>query len=611
MNIHHNDGDVQLTHEQISQFFDHIKSGNLYAVKDAVCMNRAYLYCRTEDEWEYTGLHWASQKGYPEIVSYLLSQGADYHLEARKVPWKPILLASRYGHKSIVELFLDAGEDVDVQINCDSKYTPLHYACHHGHVDIVKLLLDRRTSISLVSGHGLRPIHTAANNGQAACVGLLLEYAEEIDVVHNSEWRYTPLHWACQEGKSEVVKLLLDHNANIHIKCGKTSQTALQIAQKNSFTEIVGLLQRHELKELQNKNYNVLLEVGGTKKRIVHARNICTLADLKRFLYHQLSLTGSMERYLYEWFVQEFDDYAVVDQLDHLPTNVKIKVTLEGNAPAPTGSDSFQNQSIIEDGSLNLLKLLGMGTNGTVYLAQHIDSEQQLALKKIPCINHVEAKQKLQEYSQLKGLDHDYLTCYQNINAKRVQLLEDIFITTEYYDKGDFSTFISARRQLEVPLSIHIILEYMKQITSAICYLHERGIMHGDLKPQNIFFASDFKNLKITDYGLHRSSKCFSTTMSSMRYLSPEVIANGTYHMGSDLWSMGCIFAEMLLLDSKVYYMDVYIHQDFHSNLCQEICKKYPSELADIVCSLLNTNVQDRPEAKSVLKSITQIQKNY
>jgi ankyrin repeat protein len=69
-------------------------------------------------------------------------------------------------------------------------------ACHHGYPDIVKLLIDKRASIGLVSGYGLRPIHTAANNGHAACVGLLLQAGEDIDVTHLSDWKYTPLHWA-------------------------------------------------------------------------------------------------------------------------------------------------------------------------------------------------------------------------------------------------------------------------------------------------------------------------------------------------------------------------------------------------------------------------------
>jgi ankyrin repeat protein len=117
-----------------------------------------------------------------------------------------MLLAARYGHKSIVETFLNVGENIDIQILCDSRYTALHCtntqfltaidACHHGYPDIVKLLIDKRASIGLVSGYGLRPIHTAANNGHAACVGLLLQAGEDIDVTHLSDWKYTPLHWA-------------------------------------------------------------------------------------------------------------------------------------------------------------------------------------------------------------------------------------------------------------------------------------------------------------------------------------------------------------------------------------------------------------------------------
>ncbi len=63
----------------------------------------------------------------------------------------------------------------------------------------------------------------------------------------------------CQEGKTEVVKLLLEQKANIHVKCGKTPQTALQIAQKNPTqnAEIISLLQQQELKEVQNSHYKV------------------------------------------------------------------------------------------------------------------------------------------------------------------------------------------------------------------------------------------------------------------------------------------------------------------------------------------------------------------
>lgn len=64
----------KLTSEQITQFFDDIKSGNLFAVKDAVGTNSAYLTCRTEDEWEYTGLHWASQKGYIICIFFIFDQ---------------------------------------------------------------------------------------------------------------------------------------------------------------------------------------------------------------------------------------------------------------------------------------------------------------------------------------------------------------------------------------------------------------------------------------------------------------------------------------------------------------------------------------------------------
>jgi len=115
-----------LAADEVSRFFDAVKSGNLEVVKMHVESNLNFLNCRTEDEWEYSALHWSAQKGFLDIVNYLLAKGADFTLEAKKVPWKPMLLAARYGHKPIVETFLNAGENIDVQIACESRYTALH-----------------------------------------------------------------------------------------------------------------------------------------------------------------------------------------------------------------------------------------------------------------------------------------------------------------------------------------------------------------------------------------------------------------------------------------------------------------------------------------------------
>jgi ankyrin repeat protein len=621
---------TRLTSEQIAQFFDDIKSGNLFAVKDAVNTNPAYLTCRTEDEWEYTGLHWASQKGYPEIVAFLLSKGADFHLEAKKVPWKPILLAARYGHKSIVEMFLDAGEEIDVQINCDSKYTPLHYACHHGHVDIVKLLLERHTSISLVSGHGLRPIHTAANNGQAACVGLLLQYGEDVDVVHNSEWRYTPLHWACQEGKTDVVKLLLEHRANIHIKCGKTPQTALQIAQKNNFTEIISLLQQQELKEIQNSNFKVFVEYNG-KKKVLQAKNIDSLTKLKETLCQQLGLSLQVEKYLFEWYLKEFDDYAELDNLDDLPSSVKIRISnrefLRNNMPMYRVNSPNQDMCDIEyadeDGDTIVLdaeekrgryhekRLMGKGTNGVVFLANDNDTNSVCVIKKIMFESEREVNTYMSEYLNLGNLSHNNLVRYNNVymqTENRPYALFNICFVTEYFEKGDLLSFLAARRQTDIPLSINIVIDYMRQLTDAIAYLHENGVMHSNLKPQNCFLASDYKTLKIADYGLVRTSSSFATTTSSMKYLAPEILSTQKYHFAADIWSLGCIFAEMMLLSlEKVFYMDAYVNSNFYRDIHEAITRRYPVELADLVCSLLTKEPENRPDARSIARRLHEL----
>ena len=115
----------------------------------------------------------------------------------------------------------------------------------------------------------------------------------------------------------------------------------------------------------------------------------------------------------------------------------------------------------------------------------------------------------------------------------------------EYCGGGDLRTYI---KKLKQPLPEDQVMFWFKQMVSGINYIHERKILHRDLKPDNIFLTSWFQ-LKIGDFGL---SKCLSRTFDMAStwcgtpvYMAPEVLGGKPYDQKADMWGLGCVLYEL------------------------------------------------------------------
>ena len=91
----------------------------------------------------------------------------------------------------------------------------------------------------------------------------------------------------------------------------------------------------------------------------------------------------------------------------------------------------------------------------------------------------------------------------------------------------------------------------MIQLCEVISFFHEVGISHRDLKPQNLLISSDGKIIKLADFGLARAFgfpiKTYTHEVVTLWYRCPEILLSSKhYSLGVDLWSTGCIFAEMI-----------------------------------------------------------------
>ncbi len=98
-------------------------------------------------------------------------------------------------------------------------------------------------------------------------------------------------------------------------------------------------------------------------------------------------------------------------------------------------------------------------------------------------------------------------------------------------------------------LSKSMVKKFTSQLLSGIEYCHSRRIIHRDLKPQNLLIDKE-GNLKVADFGLARAFgvplRAYTHEVVTLWYRAPEVLLGGKqYSLGIDMWSIGCIFAEM------------------------------------------------------------------
>ncbi|PUU76617.1 kinase-like domain-containing protein [Tuber borchii] len=193
------------------------------------------------------------------------------------------------------------------------------------------------------------------------------------------------------------------------------------------------------------------------------------------------------------------------------------------------------------------IEKIGEGTYGVVYKAKDLKNNNRIvALKKI----RLEAEDEgvpstaIREISLLKEMSDPNIVKLLNIVHADGHKLYLVF---EFLDL-DLKKYMEAIPS-GMGLGTDMIKRFMSQLVEGVRYCHAHRILHRDLKPQNLLIDKE-GNLKLADFGLARAFgvplRTYTHEVVTLWYRSPEILLGGKqYSTGVDMWSVGCIFAEM------------------------------------------------------------------
>eukprot|EP00755_Sulcionema_specki_P008580 Sspe_Gene.41333::Locus_19992_Transcript_1_1_Confidence_1.000_Length_3096::g.41333::m.41333 len=296
------------------------------------------------------------------------------------------------------------------------------------------------------------------------------------------------------------------------------------------------------------------------------------------------------------------DSSRVETERPTLPPSVRH----EGNGPQAT-DEAKQQQMRWKPG-----KYIGHGAVGRVYVGLNQDTGKLMAVKKITFDakdqNVLKMLNDLQrEVKILRQVAHPNIVGYKCT----VRTGNTVNIFMEYVPGGSIQSLV---KQFG-PLSEPIVKLYTSQILAALEHLHDRGIVHRDVKGANVLVNTNGA-VKVADFGtamIIKDLKPKTTngegfgTCGTPFWMAPEVILNESYSFPCDIWSLGCTVIEMLTKEHPFAHITTspmhYMHH-IGSNkpiTLHPMLDKAGESCIDFILSCLNRNPRERPLASQLL----------
>jgi len=288
-----------------------------------------------------------------------------------------------------------------------------------------------------------------------------------------------------------------------------------------------------------------------------------------------------------------------------------------GFPPTPSLPSDLPPPKTFNTGSTerySLTKLIGSGGVAEVYLAHDQELDRDVAFKVLRK-QYADDEQLVERFE--REAKNVALLSHQNIVAvyDRGKTKDGAYyIVMEYVSGGNLKERILHEGSLSPPVAIAIAL----QVAQALLVAHEHGMVHRDIKPQNILLTES-NDVKVTDFGIARAASAATVTqegaiLGSAHYLSPEQALGHPVSPQSDLYSLGIVLYEMLTgelpHDAETPVGIVMKHVSGQLRPPREVNPEVPGEIDAVTVRLLARASKERyPNAAELIEDLKSVQR--
>ncbi|KAJ9455061.1 Serine/threonine-protein kinase Nek3 [Diplonema papillatum] len=253
---------------------------------------------------------------------------------------------------------------------------------------------------------------------------------------------------------------------------------------------------------------------------------------------------------------------------------------------------------------------LGEGGQGKVYKVRSKTSGRELVCKMILCVDQETVELATKEAEVMGWLKHSNIIQYEGTFLHQGKAGLYLCLIMEYCSRGDLHTKMREYKHNKEQFKEKQAIRYLRQVLTALEFMHKSGFCHRDVKAANILFDAN-GTVKVGDFGLSTlmSPMGQQTVVGTPFYFAPEIMLQRKYTTKVDIWNLGVVFLELCTLRQRPANVEV-LHSETSvlEDIQKEVLKHgYSRLLASLITQMLRRRPQDRPSASDLLAQVSQI----